>query len=445
MGPGERFRCAYTLGLPPPAVHLPDGAASPGAVAARARIRHMVERGDERATAAAIERLFQDEPSAWGRSALAATASCLLQASDPHRATELSRLAVQAEPKNPTGEFCAPWVQLASVTQGTASAANAARAMQAWAPWDGYGWLLDAAGGETALAYARRAHALSPFDTYVASVLADRLLSRGARDEVRGIALTLPAGGHPVHRVAGDLLLVRVDAGDARFGAALARARRAMQIDPGDSGWVRVQRLEIAWRALELAEILDRADEVADLIAARFLDPEPPPLDGAHLDVPVRIPAICARASAEVASRCFARFRALRGRLSGGILPETDAFTDGAERYAQGDLAGAARAWRPLLREPGRFAAVLGDAMTATFERAGEAELVERLEAAVPDRDAELGGASLATVRAAIRAAKRRAPEEARALARRVIGAWSIADEPVPAVEEMRRLVAALR
>ena len=450
LADGERYRCAYTLGQPLPEVRIPDGTATPGGAAARARIQHMVHRGDERQLAAEILRLLDGERSAWGRSVLAATASCLLQPSDPRRALELAWRAVQAEPKNPTGESCAPWGQLVAVTRGTTSASSVARAMQAWSPWDGYGWLLDTLGqsdGPTALAYAHRAYALSPLDANVAATLADKLLAGGgAADRVRSIARALDAGGYPVHHVASELLSLRADASEARFRAALDRARRAMQIDAGDARWVQAQRLDIAWRALEIAEILGRgaAAELADQIVEQFLDPEPPPLDGAYLEVPLRIPAICARASAAVAPRCFARFRALRDRLSGGILPQTEAFTAGAERYARGDLRGAAAAWRPLVKAPGVFATVMAEPMATAFERTGEPDLAERLVAAVPDTSAELNGASLGLVRAARRAAAHGQRDQARALAQRVIAAWSIADAPVPAVAELRRLLASL-
>ncbi|WP_437676975.1 protein kinase domain-containing protein [Sorangium sp. So ce131] len=448
MGPGERHRCAFVLGLPAPAVALPPAeAASPGAFAARARIEQFAHRVDGPALAEEVVRRLEREPSSWGRSTLASTASCLLQPFDPGRAAELSLLSVQIEPKNPTGEFCAPWVQLATVTRGTANAESALRAMQAWAPWDGYAWLLEEAGpGDAgrALAFARRAYALSPLDAYVADVLASRLLAGGARAEARGVALALAAGGYPSQKVESELLLLRVEASEARFGAALARARRAMTPAADDAGWVRVQRLEIAWRALELGLVLGRAGEIADAAVERLLDPEPPPLAGAHhIDVPLRVAALCAHATAAASRRCFARLRALRPRLSGGILPGTDAFTDGAERYARGDHAGAARAWRPLLRDPGPFAAVMADAMVGVFERTGEVEPAARLEEAVAQGEHQLGGASLATVRAARRAARRGKLDEARALARQVIEAWAVADESVPAVGEMRRIARA--
>ncbi|WP_437806399.1 protein kinase domain-containing protein [Sorangium sp. So ce1078] len=448
LGRAEGRHCAYTLGLPLPAVQLPPRSepASSGELAARARVEHVALRKDDPATIAELEGRFARDATPLGRSTLATTLSCLLQSSDPKRAADMALLAVHAEPRNPIGEGCAPWLQLLSVTYGTASAAGTLRAMQAWVPWNSYGWLFQAKGpGDKAiaLAYARRAYVLSPLDTSVAGTVADKLLTSGAREEARGIAVALATGGYPVHRVGSDLLLVRIEASEARFGAALARARRAMVVSADDAGWLRVQRLEIAWRALQIALVLGRAQEIADLVVERFLDPEPPPLDGAYLDVPLRLPAICAHASPAVSRRCFTRFRELRQRLSYSALPDADAFTEGAERYAMGDLAGAARALRPLLRTPGPFVEVLAEPMVETFERTGESELVARLEAAIADRSSELNGASLALVRAARRAARRGENDRARELAKQVLDAWSVADETVPAVAEMRRLVEA--
>jgi hypothetical protein len=350
---------------------------------------------------------------------------------------------VRDEPKNPTGEWCAPWIQLAAVKQGTPGAQDASAAMQAWVPWNGYGSLLGARGltdGARALTLARRAHVLSPLDTYVGSVLVDKLLAAGASEEARAVAVGVAAGGQPVHRVASELFLLRVEASEARFQEALARADRAMLPLAEDTGWVRAERLEIAWRGLEIAAVLDRAPEVADRIVATFLDPDPPPLDGAHLDAPLRLPAVCARASKTTSRRCFARLRGILPRLSGGILPGTEAFVSGAEAWARGDFAAAARAFRELVRDPTTYLAVLPEAMIEAFDRTGAPEVVAALEAAAPDRRRELGGASPAMVRRALRAARAGRREEARALAEEVIVAWAKADVAVPAVAQMRRL-----
>ncbi|MRG93058.1 serine/threonine-protein kinase [Polyangium spumosum] len=443
----ERYRCAYTLGLRTPEITLPAlDEASPGALAARARLEHMVFRRDPPEVVEAILKQANEAPSPQARSTLWATASCLLQSTDPGRAAEAALLSVQASPKNPVGEFCAPWLQLAAVTQGTERAPAAVRGMQAWAPWEGYGWLLGALAtedAETSLVFARRAHVLSPFDTYVATVLADRLFSSGLREEVRGLALQVSTGGYPVHRVARDKWLVQVDASEARLSRALERARRVMGTEAEDAGWVRVERLQIAWRALEIGLLLGRGPEVADDIVRVFLEPEPPPLDGAHLDVPLRLPAICARASRGVSRRCFDRFRSLKERLSGGLLPETDAFVAGAERYAEGDLAGAAQAFRPLVRAPGPFVAVMGEAMLEAFEHAGEDEIVGRLLEALEASEAKAAGARAWMAQAATRAARRGDRARAERFARRVIDAWAMADADVPLVRDMRALLTA--
>ncbi|WP_437560867.1 serine/threonine-protein kinase [Sorangium sp. So ce542] len=458
MGPGERFRCAYTLGDPIPEVELPPASAnaSPGELAGRARVEFMMMRSVAPSTVAELQRLHEREPSAWGRSTLAATISCVLPSLDEKGATatlaeNMAFRAVQAEPKNPIGEWCPPWLQLATVTQGTPSAASVLEEMRAWMPWEAYAWLLqdsepgtggalDLEARKRALMYTRRAYVLSPLDMNVADAAVERLLQDGARLEARGIALAVAQGGHAIHKVGSELLLVRVEASEANIGAALERALRAMPISLEDFGFVRVLRLQIAWRALELALVLGREREVADLIVAHFLDPEPLPVDGTHISVPLRIAAICVRASRAVSPRCFERLRALRAAFPAGDLRSTETFIAGAERHARGDHVGAALAWRPLLKNPEPFAEVLGDAMVATYERVGEPDVASRLERAIRDDSQALNGASMRTVREAERAAKRGDKQSARELAQQVIGAWSVADAPVPAVRSMRRL-----
>ncbi|WP_394848902.1 serine/threonine protein kinase [Pendulispora brunnea] len=451
MAASERWRCAYTLGIPSQAVALPPidgGTLSSGALAARARYQHAALRIADPDLMSRLRADFEHERTSLGRSVLAATLSCLVQGSDPKQASDLAHLAVQADPKNPLGGFCAPWGQLLSVARDTASIDSVIDARQAWVPWEENGWIASAFGGsdpKLATRYARRAYALAPYNAYVADVLANNLLTQGEREEVRTMALSMGTGSYPVLKVESDLLLVQVDASEARFGAALARARRAMDIRPDDTGWVHVQRFEIAWHALEIGDVLGRAAETADLIVERFLDPDPSPLDD-NVTVPLRIPAICMRASPRVSQRCFTRFRALRSHLSGGILPLTDAATEGAERYARGDFLAAAKVWKPLLRDPGLFARVFSGAMEDALERSGDEELVQRLESVAAESGGNrYNGAAPADVRAARRAAAHGDFERARQLARKVIEAWSVADETVPAVTEMRKLLARTR
>jgi hypothetical protein len=309
-------------------------------------------------------------------------------------------------------------------------------------PWNSSAWLEPgfSAGGEARAAFLRRAYVLSPFDALIADTLAGNFLASGDRGGARGVAAALRAGGLPLHEVESNIILVRVATSEARFGAALEQARKVGEISGVDAGWIRSQRFEIAWHALELAVLLGRGREIADLLVERFLDPEPSPLDSTFSSIPMRITAMCALSSAP--DRCFARFRSLRPRLAGAITPDGDGFMIGAERYAKGDFAAAATAWRPLLDGSMVLASALPDAMVEVFERTGADNLAEQVDQEVMKRAGELNGATLGHVRAARRAFKRGDRQKARQLAEQVVKAWSMADDEPPALAEMRRLSA---
>src|SRR5262245_10657967 len=100
---------------------------------------------------------------------------------------------------------------------------------------------------------------------------------------------------------------------------------------------------------------------------------------------------------------------------------------------------------RRRLKTSQPFVLMVSGPMADAFERTGEDELAERIDAEVVAVGGELAGASLATVRAARRAAKRGERDRAKELAQKVIRAWSLADDAIPAVEEMRKLLATLR
>jgi hypothetical protein len=110
-------------------------------------------------------------------------------------------------------------------------------------------------------------------------------------------------------------------------------------------------RFEIAWRALELAAILGREAEVADLVVQQYLDREPPPFGGDDHSVTVHLPGVCILASKAVSARCFSRLDDLLRKFPGALL-DTRHFVEGAKRYAKGDWAGAAKKWRVLVVPP---------------------------------------------------------------------------------------------
>jgi len=444
LGPEGRRLCALTLGQPAPDIALDAYDPSDAAVATRMRINHTLYPSDPPGNLD-LPALFERE-TPWGRSFAAAIQSCLLGASDHKAALAWARRAVANAPSNPEGGTCNPWEQLTTLERDTSGARGAVRAMQAWQPWNSYAWLQpgfrSSADDPDALREARRARVLSPFDAYLADNLASSLLASGMRDDAFGVADDLRRGGLRLHLVESDLISVRVETSKALFGRALEHARREAELSPDDIGWVRTQRFEIAWFALELAVLLGRAPEVADWMVARFLDPDPPQLESNFTAVPMRVPVICALSSAP--ERCFERLRAVQPQLPGAVTAETIAFSTGAERYVQRDYAGAARAWRPLLGGTTALPAALSAALVDAFQRTGADDLAEQVDQEIMKRAGEFHGATLGDVRAALRAFARGDREAARRLAERVRDAWSVADEPPPALKAMRELLARL-
>jgi tRNA A-37 threonylcarbamoyl transferase component Bud32 len=436
LAPLVRYLCNYTFGERLQPVGSPS-ATTPGARVARARIAHMVDRRDDPAAIEELTQLYGAESSRWARSVIAGTLSCLLQATAHDKALTWALRAVADEPKNPTGEWCGPWGQLMSVADDTSSAGQATVGWRVWAPWESYAWLYAARNtkrDDLALSYAERAYVLSPLDTNVAGELSQRLLVRGQGTRVGAIANRLGDSPHPVHQVLSRLLTVRFDASEGRFSDALETARHAMMLDPGDAGWVRAQRLEIAWHAVEVANVLGRASELAELAITEFVEPDPPILDWAPLETSGYITAICAYASPQVAQRCFARLTELKPPLSAP-------FIDGARRFAAGDLRAAAEAWRPLVRDADTHVDLLAEAMVRAFSAAGDHELATRIEARTRSTAALFDGASMAMARAAQAAKAGGDRTEAAHLAKLVLDAWTRADTRPPILDEILPLV----
>jgi tRNA A-37 threonylcarbamoyl transferase component Bud32 len=432
LAPFARYACRYTLGEPTGAVALPAGA-SVGARVARARVEHMIDHGFDPAAIGELRARFASEPSAWGKSVIAATLSCLTQASAPDEALAWATHAID-EPKNPTGEWCSPWGQLMSLADDTAGKRSAAVGWPVWVPWDSYAWRFAARNAHDdrrARELAQRAYILSPLDTNIADDLSRALVRGGqiARTEV--IARRLAGSPYPVHQVVASALTAQLDASEARFARALGVARAGMRPRPDDAGWVRAQRLDLAWRAVELANLLGRAAEVADEAVAVFVAPAAPVLDWASLDTAREIAAICAYASPAVAERCFAALRA-----HGPVASE---FTVGAARFAAGDLRAAAEAWQPLVRDSDERVDLLDEAMVRAFAAAGAPELALHIAARSAARAPLFAGATLAMARGAQVAAAHGDPAQARALAARVRAAWATADRRPPILDELPR------
>jgi len=449
-GAAARGRCAEAVGRVPPRLELDDSDPSPAALAARIRIQHTALGSDLTGEADHLHALFTREPTTWGRAQLAAAEACALADTQPSRANQIARVAAELEPRGLAGAPCDPWTRLDTPVMTSWDIDRAIPALEAWEPWNTLGWSLQGAATPrtaTALAPQRRALALAPLDHRNLPISGDTLVALGRLDEARALARSVRQGG-PALRAQGLALAIRIDAIQARFVAVLDEAREVLMLAPDDAPWVRGARFEAGWRALAVAGVLGHARELADTMVERFVDPEPTALDRGMRD-PDRLVAVCALASPAVAARCFPRLRALRGQLS-TWLPPADERMRGAERYAAHDFAGAAAAWRPRHSDAAAdpmgdatLAVVLGPAaLVEAFDRAGDPASAAAIDDVIMTDAPALGGATLGHVRAAHRAWQRGDRATARTLAQHVIDAWTRADETVPAVTEMRALLA---
>jgi hypothetical protein len=312
----------------------------------------------------------------------------------------------------------------------TASDATVPKTAAAWEPWSTHAqdfigvWTDDR---DVRVRQSRRAHVLSRAGIW-SSELVEYLVIAGKREEARTVAAQTTSEG----------LRVLVDASEARFGASVVRAKRALaHVDPTYAG--ANDALYVAGTVTPIYVVLGRPLDYAEPLVAALIDRSPPLLPGVAATISSIL--MCSFAPPKVAARCFARVRAY-GVSAGGL----EVVLDGAERFAQGDFAGAAKAWRPAIRTTNWWVdAGMRDALAIAFERAGDLELAERLDAPIVAKGGRYNGIELAHVRAAWRAEKRGDKELAKKLAQQVIDAWSVADEEVPAVVEMRKLLLRLK
>jgi hypothetical protein len=261
------------------------------------------------------------------------------------------------------------------------------------------------------------------------------LLQAGQREDARGVAA----------QSGSDALALELAMSEARFDEAYREARTLVTTATPDRRG--------AYRAfLPMSDIVDdalvcgRTVDFADDAVKRYIDPDPPLLSGDKLVPLLGAMALCMAAPQPVGRRCITRLRGLfvAGHWGVGTSGVGD-LMDGTAAYVNGDFAGAARAWRPLLRASSWNVDILRNFLSDAFDRAGEPDLAERVDARVLAAPGALNGADLAYVRAARRAAKRGDKATARRFAQTVVEAWSVADVSVPALVEMRALLASLK
>lgn len=389
-----------------------------------------------RALAAELAEARREESSALGQATLAKGEILIAeQLGERDRSRDLLIMAARLRPRD--------WffrVHLVRAMLRTRGAHAATRALGAWAPHSPEAWrtvALPIHDPEVSAVFLRRAYESGGTLPLHGIFLGNALLRIGRREEVRAIAARYATAG-PRTRLAGELLRARVEISEGRFGRAFERLSEALQGVERFGNFTDGDTEALLWM-LDLSEVLERREEAADPVARRLVLADPPRLvtDQPHYELLAM--SLCMHASAEVGAACLARLRGLREShdVRAARLGGASALLDGAERYVVEDWPGAVEAWRPIVGSRAPFLRV--DA----FERAGEPELVARIERRNMRRET-FAGARLAHVRGARRAAAAGETERARELAERVVEAWSTADVAVPGVAEMRALLAEL-
>jgi hypothetical protein len=238
-----------------------------------------------------------------------------------------------------------------------------------------------------------------------------------------------------------DYLRLRALLGAARYKHTLLSAVELLHKLPAtdlNAG----KAFRVASVGAEAARYLGRRAEFVDDVVKRFIEPEPP-----HARVGVMpffaLVYSCLEAPAPIARRCFKRLREVydRGDL-GGVVGTVPLVLEGAEHWLTGDVRGAAKAWRPMLRQGGNLGeAPFRHVLASAFDRSEMPELATRVDARFLDLIEAPDAIDLAFARAAARAEKTGKRDQARSLAEACIDRWQHADDDVPARREMQSLL----
>ncbi len=373
---------------------------------------------EQRRLAQRLEDFRAGEPSRLGRAYLADMAGTLwTDLAESDRAKTAFLAAIADDPL-----LFDAWTTLETIIGSTAAFRTLA---SVWFPYDP-AFLNHASSGlsddlELRLHDTRLAYLLFPNFLRVL-YLGRALAEAGQEDEARALTAITPAGLSAPDPSQAPMLLGFVDLHDAKLARALERFASA--------GFMGLYQLPI------VAHILGRESSVSAKWASAMLAmgvTEAQQISGSTASI-----ALCMSAGQTLAVRCLERAERLRGNdnLWG---TNGDALLRGAKRYAAGDLRGAVDAWRPVVGGPDDDAVRI--LPTEAFERVGEDGLAARVDARKM-KYRYFAGLSDATPSEARRAFKQGDHTRARELAQKVVDAWEVADAVVPAVAEMKALLA---
>jgi hypothetical protein len=427
-------RCADRLYRePPPEQDVALDLSSNGALVASAMANARPHRASA-ATAAQLEASAARETDLFQRALLrGAEAEHFNVLADRERSRSAARAAIQASPRA-FGMMVAPWHRLGFTSDDDP---NVGAAEAGWTPWEPFGHayaLPETASLEAQIAAARRAYLMGPRG-YWPLRLGRLLLRDGLKEEARNVAT----------QSGSDSLALELAMSEAHFALGYQLGRDMVTgATPDRRGAYRVflAMTDLVDDALVLGRPLDFADD----LVTRYLEPDPPLLLGDKLVPLMGAIGLCMAAPQTVGRRCIKRLRDLFDSGHWGVgTSGVKEILEGATAYVEKDYVGAAHGWQPLLRATLWNVDLLHNAFADAFDRAGEPELAERADARNLSGPGVMNGADLATVRAALRAEKRGDKDAARKYANAVIEAWSVADVPIPAVAEMRALLARLK
>jgi hypothetical protein len=347
--------------------------------------------------------------------------------------------ALQADPRWALG-----WDVLITATDAPYPAT---RSMVGWLPDVSMGWVYlgknyDAFDAAARLSLMRRGWLLEP-SAMTGQNVGKALLEDGRPAEAQAVAARLASSSNnEMGRGVARMLRVRIALSQTQPDAAYTQSLAAIAAMTTFGLGLRGDMI-LLHAARDAALITGRERQLADEIAQRYVLAEPPRIES-HGNGLLVMAGACAFGSPEVAGKCIARLKALDAATPLARSSGTLELLDCAASHVVGDRAAAVAACRRFLAagsiQVNRQTALL----STVFDLGGEQDLAERLDVAALAAAPEYGGATLAHVRCARRAAKRGDARRARELAETVVRAWSSADTKLAVVDEMRALLARL-
>jgi serine/threonine-protein kinase len=426
----RKLRTGAVTDIPMPAVDE----TTPGALITTSLAQGMNGGPDAvRARADRLEKAMETASSAEGKARLAAAAAEIYNLIGDEHARSLARRSIQASPKAFDWRT-SHWHRVAFASDGDEALG---RSVSAWQPWEPVSQSLRITRGVlsdlTVMNESiRRSFYLSQRG-YYANAYGEQLLTNGDVERARGVA----------ELTDDDLLRVSILVAEAKYGAAYTTIARMLEALPGTEEKA-AHAFRLALYGVRVSETLGRSADFVRFVVDKYVTSEPHHIVDAAVPFSALVSSCCFAPRA-IGRPCIERIQRLRteGKLP-TIYKGVENVVNGAVYFVADDYAGAARTWRQLLRAPGWIQEPLRDMLAVAFDRSGMPELGDELDAAAVAAIDLPRPAELAWVRAARRAQKRGDNARARKIATAVVDKWRFADEDLPAMREMKDLLAKL-